>query len=279
MERPLGEVEHDDGVLAAREQQYRPLALGRHLTDDRDRLVLETGGGDGRRTHRRDTSATSRIDSDQSSQGCHPPTRGRPSPARHLRSRAMPGTLVTLRHGQSTWNLENLFTGWRDVPLTAEGEAEAVAAGQAMAGGGAALRHVAHLGARARGANAEPRPRRDGPGVAAGPAPLAAQRAPLRRPAGSRQEADGRPPWCRAGQAVAAQLRRAAAARRPEQPRASRPTTGATGRSPRRCCRPASASPTSSPASSRTGRTSSPRSCSTASTCSSPPTATRCAPC
>jgi 2,3-bisphosphoglycerate-dependent phosphoglycerate mutase len=44
----------------------------------------------------------------------------------------MPGTLVTLRHGQSTWNLENLFTGWRDVPLTAEGEAEAVAAGKAM---------------------------------------------------------------------------------------------------------------------------------------------------
>ena len=35
----------------------------------------------------------------------------------------MPGTLVLLRHGQSTWNLENLFTGWRDVPLTAQGEA------------------------------------------------------------------------------------------------------------------------------------------------------------
>jgi 2,3-bisphosphoglycerate-dependent phosphoglycerate mutase len=44
----------------------------------------------------------------------------------------MPGTLVLLRHGQSTWNLENLFTGWRDVPLTAQGEAEAVAGGQVM---------------------------------------------------------------------------------------------------------------------------------------------------
>jgi 2,3-bisphosphoglycerate-dependent phosphoglycerate mutase len=44
----------------------------------------------------------------------------------------MPGTLVTLRHGQSTWNLENLFTGWRDVPLTPQGEAEAIAAGVAM---------------------------------------------------------------------------------------------------------------------------------------------------
>ena len=26
------------------------------------------------------------------------------------------GTLVLLRHGQSTWNAENLFTGWVDVP-------------------------------------------------------------------------------------------------------------------------------------------------------------------
>ncbi len=33
--------------------------------------------------------------------------------------------LVLLRHGQSTWNLENRFTGWEDVPLTEEGEAEA----------------------------------------------------------------------------------------------------------------------------------------------------------
>jgi 2,3-bisphosphoglycerate-dependent phosphoglycerate mutase len=48
----------------------------------------------------------------------------------------MPGTLVTLRHGQSTWNLENLFTGWRDVPLTEQGEAEATAAGKAMADAG-----------------------------------------------------------------------------------------------------------------------------------------------
>ena len=48
----------------------------------------------------------------------------------------MPGTMVTLRHGQSTWNLENLFTGWRDVPLTAQGEAEAVAGGRVMAEAG-----------------------------------------------------------------------------------------------------------------------------------------------
>ena len=42
-------------------------------------------------------------------------------------------TLAILRHGQSTWNLENRFTGWTDVPLTELGESEAVTAGQLMA--------------------------------------------------------------------------------------------------------------------------------------------------
>lgn len=41
-------------------------------------------------------------------------------------------TLVLLRHGQSTWNLENRFTGWTDVPLTEDGVAEALAAGELM---------------------------------------------------------------------------------------------------------------------------------------------------
>ena len=55
----------------------------------------------------------------------------------------MTGTLVILRHGQSTWNLENLFTGWHDVPLTEHGVREAIAAGEAM--GDAGLRFdVAH---------------------------------------------------------------------------------------------------------------------------------------
>jgi 2,3-bisphosphoglycerate-dependent phosphoglycerate mutase len=49
---------------------------------------------------------------------------------------AAPGTLVTLRHGQSTWNLENLFTGWHDVPLSVQGEKEARAAGRTMADAG-----------------------------------------------------------------------------------------------------------------------------------------------
>ena len=45
-------------------------------------------------------------------------------------------TLVLIRHGQSTWNLENRFTGWWDVDMTAKGEAEAKAAGELMAANG-----------------------------------------------------------------------------------------------------------------------------------------------
>jgi len=41
-------------------------------------------------------------------------------------------TLVLLRHGQSTWNLENRFSGWTDVDLTEQGEKEARAAGQLL---------------------------------------------------------------------------------------------------------------------------------------------------
>jgi 2,3-bisphosphoglycerate-dependent phosphoglycerate mutase len=40
--------------------------------------------------------------------------------------------LILLRHGQSTWNQENLFTGWTDVGLTAQGEDEARASGRLM---------------------------------------------------------------------------------------------------------------------------------------------------
>lgn len=45
-------------------------------------------------------------------------------------------TLVLLRHGQSTWNLENRFTGWTDVGLTEQGEQEARDAGRLMAEAG-----------------------------------------------------------------------------------------------------------------------------------------------
>ena len=44
--------------------------------------------------------------------------------------------LVLVRHGQSVWNLENLFTGWTDVDLTAQGRDEARAAGRLLREGG-----------------------------------------------------------------------------------------------------------------------------------------------
>jgi 2,3-bisphosphoglycerate-dependent phosphoglycerate mutase len=44
--------------------------------------------------------------------------------------------LVLVRHGQSQWNLADLFTGWTDVDLTEQGEAEARAAGRALAAAG-----------------------------------------------------------------------------------------------------------------------------------------------
>jgi 2,3-bisphosphoglycerate-dependent phosphoglycerate mutase len=41
--------------------------------------------------------------------------------------------LILVRHGQSLWNLEDRFTGWVDVPLTAKGREEATAAGLKLA--------------------------------------------------------------------------------------------------------------------------------------------------
>ena len=45
----------------------------------------------------------------------------------------MSGTLVLVRHGQSDWNLKNLFTGWRDPDLTELGIEEAKTGGKALA--------------------------------------------------------------------------------------------------------------------------------------------------
>lgn len=47
--------------------------------------------------------------------------------------------LVLVRHGQSEWNLKNLFTGWRDVDLTDKGVAEAREAGRKLKGQGLAF--------------------------------------------------------------------------------------------------------------------------------------------
>lgn len=50
--------------------------------------------------------------------------------------RTEPGQLLLLRHGQSSSNAEDVFTGWTDVPLTDLGRAQAVAAGQMLADAG-----------------------------------------------------------------------------------------------------------------------------------------------
>ena len=53
--------------------------------------------------------------------------------------------LVLLRHGESEWNKLNLFTGWRDVRLTEQGEREAREAGRADGGSRLELRHRFHV--------------------------------------------------------------------------------------------------------------------------------------
>jgi 2,3-bisphosphoglycerate-dependent phosphoglycerate mutase len=52
--------------------------------------------------------------------------------------------LVLLRHGQSTWNAQNLFTGWVDVDLSEAGEAEAVQSGHLLTGEGELDLRVVH---------------------------------------------------------------------------------------------------------------------------------------
>jgi len=51
-------------------------------------------------------------------------------------------TLVLIRHGQSTWNKENRFTGWWDVPLSDQGHEEAITAGKLLAAEGFVFDHA-----------------------------------------------------------------------------------------------------------------------------------------
>jgi 2,3-bisphosphoglycerate-dependent phosphoglycerate mutase len=44
----------------------------------------------------------------------------------------VPGKLILVRHGQSVWNVENLFTGWHDVDLSDQGRREAAQAGREL---------------------------------------------------------------------------------------------------------------------------------------------------
>ena len=58
-------------------------------------------------------------------------------------------SLILMRHGQSAWNLQNLFTGWVDVALTDAGRAEAAAGGTALGEAGL-LADVVHTSLQVR---------------------------------------------------------------------------------------------------------------------------------
>ena len=62
--------------------------------------------------------------------------------------------LVLLRHGQSEWNLKNLFTGWKDPDLSPLGVEEAKEAGRRLKARGFVFDRRLHLGADARPAHA-----------------------------------------------------------------------------------------------------------------------------
>ena len=62
--------------------------------------------------------------------------------------------LVLVRHGQSDWNLKNLFTGWKDPDLTEQGIDGSQDRRPQAEGAGPVVRHRLHLGADARPAHA-----------------------------------------------------------------------------------------------------------------------------
>ena len=112
--------------------------------------------------------------------------------------------LVLVRHGQSTWNELNLFTGWVDVGLTDRGRQEARQAGRLLGEAEAldlAVVHTSVLKRSIQTANLllEELDRE----LAARTAALEAERAPLRSPPGTQQEGDRRQVRPGAGEALA----------------------------------------------------------------------------
>src|SRR6185312_16377234 len=72
-----------------------------------------------RPTSRRSRSASSRYGNSRNKQGTQ-------------LFMSSTGKLILVRHGQSVWNLENLFTGWTDVDLADQGREEATRAGRQL---------------------------------------------------------------------------------------------------------------------------------------------------
>ena len=122
--------------------------------------------------------------------------------------------IVLMRHGESTWNQENRFTGWTDVDLTEQGIARSAAqAGELLKEAGFAFdlaytsvlkRAIRTLWLALDEMDLMWLPVEHS---------LAPERAPLRRAAGPEQGRDGRQVRRRAGAGLAPQLRHAAARR------------------------------------------------------------------
>ena len=90
--------------------------------------------------------------------------------------------LVLVRHGQSDWNLKNLFTGWRDVDLDRQGRGGSARSRPQAEGARAQIRRRLHLGAQARPAHARPDAGGNGPDRHSGHQGPGAERARLWRP-------------------------------------------------------------------------------------------------
>ncbi len=67
-----------------------------------------------------------------------PTNRGERRPSRYAEGVSEPSTLVLVRHGNSEWNAKNRFTGWVDVRLSQQGEAESKRAGELLVESGIA---------------------------------------------------------------------------------------------------------------------------------------------
>ena len=186
------------------------------------------------------------------------------------------GTLVLLRHGQSVWNAENLFTGWVDVPLSETGEQEARRGGELLRAEGL-LPDVVHTSLLRR---------------AISTANLALDACdrhwiPVRRDwrlnerhYGALQGKDKKQTLEAFGEEQFMLWRRSYDVPPPPIEPGSRVLPGrrpALRRPRRRRCPPPSASPTSSRGSCRTGSRRSCPTCAPARSCCSPRTATRCA--